>query len=162
MSKNRITIDQLSLACRHVDEMRAIGVSENLAIRTLETFADLYAKLALGGTASPHDAKKIPLSQWSVEAKKRKALYPSDPSGKHFRVEHGTPRRSFARDVMSIYALRGLNEQAMFDLAMKSWKLAVITLDEDRRLNKVARSRPASSPEERWRMAGIKFEENLN
>ena len=162
MSKNRLTIHHLSLACKHLEEMMAIGVSENLAIRTLELFADVYAKMALGGTANPHHARQVPADRWSIDAKKRKAQYPDDASGKHFRVEHGTPRRSFARDVMSLYKQGNLTEQSMFDLATKSWKLAVITLEEDARLNKIARSRPSSSPDERWLAAGIAFDENSN
>ena len=43
MIKNRISIEHLKLACRHVQELIAAGVSENLAIRTLELFADVYA-----------------------------------------------------------------------------------------------------------------------
>ena len=37
------------------------------------------------------------------------------------------------------------------------WKLAVITLDEDRHLNKTARSLMFDTPEARWKAAGIKF-----
>ena len=55
MSKNAITIEQLHLACRHVQEMMASGVTENLAIWTLELFGDVYAKLHGGGSATaPH------------------------------------------------------------------------------------------------------------
>lgn len=53
MSINAVTIDQLNLACCHTKEMMAAGVTENLAIRTLELFADVYAKLLMGGNASP-------------------------------------------------------------------------------------------------------------
>jgi hypothetical protein len=45
VSKNRSTIEHLRIACRHVDELVAAKVSENLAISTLELFADVYAKL---------------------------------------------------------------------------------------------------------------------
>jgi hypothetical protein len=160
LSKNRITIEQLKLACKHFDEMRAEGVSENLAIRTLEMFADFYAKLALGGTANPHYAHDVPKSQWSVEARNLDKQYPGSAPRDRFRVEHGTPKRSFARAVVDLYRRNELTEQAMLNLATNCWKLAVITLDEDRRLNKMARSRAAPSPDERWRAAGIAFEEN--
>lgn len=160
MSKNRITIEQLALACKHVDEMMSLGVSENLAIRTLEIFADVYANMAHGGSAVPHAADRVQL--WSIEAKKLKDQHPNDPRGLHVRVEHGTPRRSFARDVLSLYKSDNLTDQAMLSLATMSWKLAVITLEEDVRLNKLARSRAASSPVERWKMAGISFDENSN
>ena len=54
MSKNRPTIEQVKIACRHVDELMAAGVTENLAIRTLELFSDVYAKCHNGGNATPH------------------------------------------------------------------------------------------------------------
>ena len=162
MSKNRISIDQLSLACRHVEELTAAGVTENLAIRTLELFADVYAKLHFGGSATPHHVEQVPRKQWSIEAKRRKAQYPNARALDHFRVEHGTPRRAFARAVMSLYKRGALTENDMIELATKSWKLAVITLEEDIRLNRIARSRPSSTPDERWRDAGIAFDENSN
>jgi hypothetical protein len=50
-SKNQPVIDHLKMACRHIDEMMAAGISENIAIRTLELISDLYAKLHQGGAA---------------------------------------------------------------------------------------------------------------
>jgi hypothetical protein len=38
----------------------------------------------------------------------------------------------------------------MAKLVKRYWKLAVITLEEDNRLNKVARSRAFKTPEARW------------
>jgi hypothetical protein len=54
VSKNIPTIEHLSIACRHVQELMAAGVTENFAIRTLELFTDVYAKLVKGGSATPH------------------------------------------------------------------------------------------------------------
>jgi len=65
-SRNEITIEQLYLACRHVEELMAEGVTENLAIRTLELFTDVYAKLQTGGSATPHHVSQVKL--WSIEA----------------------------------------------------------------------------------------------
>ncbi len=45
----------------------------------------------------------------------------------------------------------------MAKLVKRYWKLAVITLEEDERLNKVARSKTFKTPEERWAAAGIKL-----
>ncbi len=42
-------------------------------------------------------------------------------------------------------------------LVERYWKLAVITLEEDQRLNKVARSKMYDTPEKRWSAAGINF-----
>jgi hypothetical protein len=57
---------------------------------------------------------------------------------------------------MELYKRDALTEKAMAAL-VKFWKLAVITLDEDARLNGIARSRCFASPEERWDAAGIEF-----
>jgi hypothetical protein len=43
-SKNKLTIDQLKIACRHVRELIEAGVTENLAIRSLEEFTDFTPK----------------------------------------------------------------------------------------------------------------------
>jgi hypothetical protein len=66
VSRNAVTIAQLELACRHTEEMMAAGVTENMAIRTLELFVDVYAKLHIGGAASPHHVDDVKL--WSVDA----------------------------------------------------------------------------------------------
>lgn len=157
MSKNAITIDQIRLACRHVDEMRTAGVSENLAIRTLEIFCDVYAKIRTGGSATPHHVNQVSL--WSVEAKKLRDMNPDAKPKDHFRVEHGAPRRPFARKVMGMYQDGNLNNDALNELVRQHWRLAVITLEEDLRLNKIARSSMYDTPEERWAAAGIIFSE---
>ena len=100
-SKNRITIDQLRAACRHVEELQALDVRENLAIRTLELFADVYAKLQVMGNTNPHSASEVKL--WSKAALELKSARPRAKAGVCFRVEHGTPRRVFARMVMERY-----------------------------------------------------------
>jgi hypothetical protein len=154
-SKNLVTIEHLSLACKHVCEMRAIGVTENSAIRTLELFADVYAKLHMGGSATPHHVGQVKL--WSIKAREIRASIPDAKPRDHYRVEHGTPRRSFARQVLELYHQKKLNKEAMAKLVEQYWKLAVITLEEDRNLNKVARSKAFDTPEERWAAAGIEF-----
>ena len=155
MSKNAISINQLMLACEHAKAMRGAGVTENLSIRTLELFADVYAKLHSGGSASPHHVRQVEL--WSVKARK---LLETDPDLKPrdcLRVEHGTPRRALARKILELHMEGKLNRNTMNKLVARYWKLAVITIDEDLRLNKVARSRMFDTPEERWAEAGIKF-----
>ena len=148
-------MDQLNLACRHVEEMMATGVTENLAIRTLELFTDVYAKLLMGGNASPHHVNQVEL--WSVKAKRLRKTMPDGKPKDLFRVEHGTPRREFARKAFALYEKGKLNEKSMQKLVHRYWKLAVITLEEDQRLNRVARSRMFATPEKRWSAAGIKF-----
>ncbi len=148
-------MDQLNLACRHVEEMMAAGATENSAIRTLELFADVYAKLLMGGSATPYHVDQVEL--WSVKAKNMRKKNPDGKPKDLFRVEHGTPRREFARKVLILYRKSSLNEKSMQRLAHRYWKLAVITLEEDQRLNRVARSRMFATPEKRWLAAGINF-----
>ena len=154
-SKNAVTIDHLVLACRHFEEMIAAGVTENGAIRTLEVFADVYAKLHMGGSATPHHVDQVDL--WSVKARRIRNRMPDAKPRDYFRVEHGTPRRGFARKVLDIYRKGKLNAKTMAKLVERYWKLAVITLEEDERLNKVARSKTFKTPEERWAAAKIMF-----
>ena len=155
VSRNAIAIAQLKLACRHVEEMMAAGVTENLAIRTLELFADVYAKMHNGGTASPHHVGDVKL--WSIEAQRLRNRMPNAKPRSHFRVEHGTPRRAFARAVLSLFQKNDLSRKTMSELIEREYKLAVITLKQDRHLNKVARSKRFDTPEERWAAAGIEF-----
>ena len=154
-SKNALTVAHLEIACRHVKEMMAAGVTENLAIRTLETFTDIYAKRLNGGTSNRHRPKDVEL--WSKEAKKIRRKHSLTEYGRLLRVEHGTPRRALARLILSLYTEEKLNERSVNRLAKKYWKLAVITIEEDRRLSKIARSKMYPTPEERWTAADILF-----
>lgn len=155
MSINRPTIEHLRIACRHVNELIEAGVTENHAIRTLELFSDAYAKSWNGGSVSPHHVDQVKL--WSLAALKVRNENPDAKPKDYFRVEHGTPRRAFARKVMALHKINNLTEATMSDLVQKFWRLAVITLEEDAQLNKVARSKEAATPEERWALAGILF-----
>jgi hypothetical protein len=155
LKKNAITIAQLKIACRHYEEMLAAGITENLAIRNLELFAELYAKLRVIGTGSPNHVSLIEL--WSVKAL-RKARGLRDAltnAGAYFRVEHGTPRRGFARKIFDLYRLNKLTVHTMNALVSRHFKLAVITVEEDEHLNKVARSTMFPTPEKRWEFGGI-------
>ena len=155
MSKNAITVQQVQLACQHVQEMMEAGVTENLAIRTLELFVDVYAKLLTGGSATPHHVDQVDL--WSLEALEIRKKNPDVKPKDYFRVEHGTPRRQFARLVLKSHDNNRLNKQELDGLVSRYWKLAVISLEEDKRLNKIARSKMFDTPEERWASANIKF-----
>ena len=156
MSKNAITIDQIKLACRHFEEMIDAGVTENYAIRTLEHFVDVFAKRSKGGSATPHHVSQVKL--WSVKAKEVRDKHPNAKPKDHFRIEHGTPRRGFARKVLGLYKENMLDEKHLSDIVGRYWKLAVITIQEDDSLNKIARSRVYPSPYERWADAGIEFD----
>ena len=151
---NAITFEQLTTSCRHVHELMALGMTENLAIRNLEQFANIYAKVRIVGNASPDRADQYDV--WSKAALKAKTGNPDKNFGQYVRVEHGTPRRKFARMVLSAFDKGALTDQALNELVDKYWKVAVITLEEDRQLNAVARQ-DFDSPDERWRAVGIEF-----
>ena len=157
VSKNQISLEHLEIACRHVEELIKAGVTKNLAIRSLEIFADVYAKLHTGSSATPHHVKQV--THWSKAARKMARENPDVAArpGGFLRVEHGTPRRAFASQVLSLYQTGKLSSRTMNALVRKKWKLAVITLEEDRELNRIARSVPSATPDERWRLAKITF-----
>jgi hypothetical protein len=155
MSINAVTISQLVMVCAHFKEMREGGITENLAIRLLELLADCYAKYLVVGSVTPNHIKQVKLRSISAQS-----FIENNPDTKPkgtLVVEHGTPRRAFARMVYNLYLSQELNESRMNDLVHRYWRLAVITVDEDARLNKIARSRAFDSPEERWKAAGIEF-----
>jgi len=133
----------------------AAGLTENLAIRTLELLADVYAKLHKGGSATPHHVSQVPL--WSKKAIQLRNTLPDAKPFQYLRVEHGTPRRAFAREVLSLYRKDRLTTRTMANLVQRSYRLAVITIEEDRALNKLARSKVLTTPEARWASAGIEF-----
>jgi hypothetical protein len=92
-----------------------------------------------------------------VKARQLRSAIPDAKPKDHFRVEHGTPRRGFARKVLDLHQKNELNDTTMLRLIERDYKLAVITLDEDQRLNRIARSKMFETPHERWAAAGIKF-----
>ena len=154
-SINDVTIPQLVLACEQVDEMIAAGITENLGIRILEHLADLYAKRRNGGSASPYKASHVKV--WSKNAAALYAANPCRPFKDCFCVEHGTPRRAFARMVRGLHTSRELTADRMNKLVDERWKIAVLTHDEHAQLNKVARSRSLNTPEERWALINLEF-----
>ena len=157
MSKNRITIEQLNLVCRHYAELRAAGITENLGIRMVEHFADVYAKLHHGGSATPHHVEQVPRQQWSKAAIAFREQNPELPPRGHLVVEHGTPRRALARLVLDLHMQGRLDAASMDALVRQNWRLAVLTVAEDAALNRAFRSKLFDKPEDRWKAAGIEF-----
>ena len=155
MSKNAISLKQVQLACRHVNQLKKAGVTVNLGIRTLELFVDVYAQYLLRGSVSPHHVSKCDL--WSKAAQRALKANPTKSPGTFLRVEHGTPRRELARLVLAAHENGKLSKQRLDRLCKSKWKLAVITHEEDNRLNKIARAKRYGTPEKRWAAARIKF-----
>ncbi|MEO9167852.1 MAG: hypothetical protein ABI230_05565 [Aestuariivirga sp.] len=159
-SVNRVTIEHLKIACRHVQEMMAAGMTENHAIRLLELFADVYAKLHNGGSAVPHHVSQVPYTQWSVAAKQLKRQNPNIKASGNLVVEHGTPRRQFARLIRRLFENSALTEKEMASLVKRYWKLAVVTKQEDQYLNSKFRNILFSTPKKRWAAADIEFDDS--
>jgi hypothetical protein len=80
-----------------------------------------------------------------------------DLYGQYLRVEHGTPRRHFARLVLDAFKKRKLTRTWMNRHCDKRWKAAVITHAEDKRLSEGGRSTLLKTPDARWAAANIKF-----
>ncbi|MBI3020103.1 MAG: hypothetical protein HYY60_02155 [Parcubacteria group bacterium] len=111
MSKNTLTVGQLKILCRHVNELFDAGFTENIAIRLLELGANIYAKDLLMGTTNPDHADQF--ERWSKAALKEKKAHPKWKYGRYLRVEHGTPRRQFARLVLKAFERRKLTKSWM-------------------------------------------------
>lgn len=152
MSKNTLTIKQLEVLCRHVDELLDAGFTENIAIRLLELGSNIYAKDRIMGTTTPDHADQFKL--WSKAAQKAKKMHPKWKYGRYLRIEHGTPRRQFARLVLKAFHDRKLTKSWMDKFCDTNWRVAIITHEEDARL---ARSKLCKSSEDRWKEAKIKF-----
>jgi hypothetical protein len=155
MSKNAPTIRQIKLTCRHVIELVDAGMTENLAIRNLELYANIYAKYLILGNTNPDHVDQYML--WSKAARKARVLRLKRASGQYLRVEHGTPRRQFARDVLEAFKKRKLTKKWLDNLCQRKWKVAVITHEEDKRLTKLTRSKSFRTPESRWAAGKLKF-----
>jgi hypothetical protein len=154
MSKNAPTLHQIKITCRHVIELRKTGMTENIAIRPLELLTNSYAKFRVHGHVSPDHADQF--AYWSKAARKAKAANPKVKYGGYLRVEHGTPRRDFAREVLATYKKGKLTKGWMDRHCKRKWKIAVITHDEDLRLNKF-KGQSFSTPDKRWAAAKIEF-----
>lgn len=152
--KNLVSITQLKLACRHFHEMIEAGMTENFAIRTLELLANTYAKQRIVGIHAPDHVSHYDL--WSAKAISAQRKNPGFPPGLYLRVEHGTPRRQFARYVIEAASRQILTEKWMNALCTRKWRVAVITHEEDKKLSKL-KNVIYPSPEKRWAAAGIKF-----
>jgi hypothetical protein len=158
MNKNKPTIKQLKICCRHVDELINAKMSENHAIRTLELIGDMYAMTYAGGKASVFKVSLVPRDQWSLAALRARKHKPNAKAGSYLRVEHGTPRRAFARNIRKkLYRQKRLTKETMARLVKKYWTLAVVTHEEDARLE---RSKAFSTPQRRYADAGIRFPKN--
>lgn len=73
-----------------------------------------------------------------------------------YRKEHGSPQQAVAKIVFDLFLKGELTEDKLIELVKQYWKMAIITLEEDQKLNRIgARSKLYNLPEERWAHAEI-------
>ena len=154
MSKNSITIEQIRITASCMEQLLESGMTENLAIRHLEKLVDVYAKFKIIGKVSVDHVDEFSL--WSKAALKAKEDNLDKKAGEYLRVEHGTPRRKFARLVLDAFKEGKLNKIWMDNHCSELWKVAVITHEEDSRLNKI-KTREFETPDARWASVSIEF-----
>jgi hypothetical protein len=116
---------------------------------------EIYAKAQRGHGIMPLTARDVDL--WSVEARRLRDADLDMRPRDNVIVEHGTLRRAFTRMVMDLNATGMLTEDALRNLVERFWKVAVITVEENSQLNRLARSKAYDTPDERWAAAGIGF-----
>ena len=136
---NNINIDQLNLVCIHVEAQIDALISPNFAMRPLILMADVYAKLRIIGNANPDRADQF--EKWSNEAvnlwKQKLKETPKPSFGSYLRCEHGFGKTKFAEIVLDTFKKNGkLTETTMDNLVDKYWRVAVITLKEDKKLDR--------------------------
>jgi hypothetical protein len=144
---------QIELLCRQTKELKDSGGRENHYLIPLENFVDEYARIYHAVRPGVYHADKIEL--WSVAARAARAADTATP----VRIEHGTPRRELARLVYTLWGAGKFSKAALDSLIATHWQLAVITLDEDKRLN---RSKMFPTPLARWADATIELETRGN
>lgn len=154
MSKNEISIEQLKIAADCMIKLLASGMTENMSIRHLEFLANNYAKFKIIGKVSADHVSEY--RDWSKAAIKAEKENQNRKAGEYLRVEHGTPRRDFARLVLIAHQKGKLNEVWMNSHCRKLWKVAIISHDEDRVLNGM-RKMKFKTAEMKWAKAGIKI-----
>jgi hypothetical protein len=141
------TFETLWLALDYAIQLEKTSMTQNFYLWELKHRIDATYLGYTGIYAGPGGYDKDGIEFWSEAAF---AAYRKDKKAK-LVVEHGSPRTEFAVLVFGLYKQGKLTEAKLRVLYDKLYKLAVITKEEDRRLND-------ATPEERWREVGIKLE----
>jgi hypothetical protein len=134
-----ITYEQLMLTLKNYHELLDAGLSRNWCGRTLYMVIDIYASQSVRGLPIPVSkaARGLPKSQC--------------------RYEHGTPMSAIITMFIEDYKKGILTKESSLETA-KLWRVAHITLEEDKRLNASGlRSKAMNLPHERWSQVGIEF-----
>jgi hypothetical protein len=146
------TLAQQKIMLEAVKQLEALGTSENAYYLLIDDWIDGYMRSLMHEfTAGPYHPLKT--RHWS-----RKAIeaYKNDKKSL-LRVAHGTAKRNISRLVFAHYKAGKLTEDTMLAIAQRYWKIAVLTKEENSRLDKVARSTMHDTPDERWALIGAEI-----
>ncbi len=146
----------VEFALEYATKARDAGADPNCYLRELMESID-GANSARRGyyyAAQFNGYDKSTLELWSVDALQAVGR---DPNVK-LRVEHGSPKAAFAVHILDLYTKGKLTEDIFNQELDRLYRLAVITLDEDQKLNDAGlRSKMLETPEDRWARVGIEI-----
>jgi hypothetical protein len=92
--------------------------------------------------------------KWSVEALRARKENPKA----RLIIEHGTPQAAFAKVIYRLYLDNRLTAEVFDGLLAKHYRIAVITVAENQKLNGAElRSTMLETAEARWAAVGIQF-----
>jgi hypothetical protein len=148
------TYPTLILGLEYAAKLREAGLVQNFYVWELKHRIEAYYLGRNNLYAGPNG---IPYEQIDLWSEKALEEYSNDKKAKRDLIrEHGAPRTPFAIMILELYLSGDFNEKVMSEKLDLHYKLAVITKEEDRRLNAIrARSKMYPSPHERWAAAGI-------
>jgi hypothetical protein len=153
------TFEHVLSACDHCKRSRELGAGAHHTRWWLGNQLEGYARGLHGLKHNSYahvSAVSVPLDSvpvWSVAAKR--AI-----SSKEVMIEHGTPKSEFVKLVYDVYLAGKLTEEMPVSMIENLWKIAVITKEEDARLNGAGlRSKRLESAEDRWAAVCIQFAE---
>jgi hypothetical protein len=148
------TYECVLLALAYMKKLRDAGVTHNKVHREIMFRIDGANNARKGHYSGAKGFNKSTIDLWSAKAL---AAFKKDPTVK-LRVEHGSPRTPFAQRIFNLYLRDKLTEKLFNKMLDEHYKLAVITLEEDKRISANGhRSVMHDTPDMRWKAAGIKI-----
>jgi hypothetical protein len=141
-------------ALEYASKARDAGADPNCYLRELMERIDGANSARRSYYVGPAGYDKFKLELWSMEALR---VVSKDPNAiKQLRVEHGSPRAAYAARILDLYIKGILTEEVFYQDLDRLYKLALITLEEDLKLNAAGlRSKMLETPEARWGRVGI-------
>jgi hypothetical protein len=150
------TYQVLMLGLEYAVKLRESGLLQNYYLWELKHRIEAYYFGRNALYSGPNGVPYVQIRLWSKRALEEYS--DNRKNTKNLVKEHGTPRTPFAIKILNLYVNGSLTEGVMNDNIDRYYKIAVITRDEDRRLNRIgARSKMYTTPEERWIAAGTEI-----